>query len=155
MEQMDKIFRGSSKQRARLISTGSTWNPNNQSLTQNQSINNVSTKNLGNSPVTSTKFQTNSMKNVSGMGLSNPNVSGTQQRRSVYQSSQSQIQNVVLWRQFCIYYHYYTVELYTNLPVIRYQLGSIESYGQLLLILAMLVKSKSTYCLSLVSLHNK
>jgi hypothetical protein len=60
--------------------TGSSWNPNNQSLTQqNQSINNVSTKNLGNSPVSqSSKYQANSMKNVSGMGLTNPNISGTQ-----------------------------------------------------------------------------
>jgi len=50
------------------------------------------------------------MKNVPGMGLSsNPNISGTQERRSVYTNSQSQIENVALWRQFCIYYHYYTV----------------------------------------------
>ena len=82
-EQMDKMFHGSSKERARLVSagSGSSWNPNNQSLTQNQnqSINNVSTKNLGNSPVSNnSKYQSSSMKNVPGMGLSNPNVSGTQ-----------------------------------------------------------------------------
>ncbi len=76
---MEKMFQGGSKERTRMISTGSTWNPNNQSLTQNQSVNNVSTKNLGNSPGSqNAKFQTNSMKNVSGMGLTNPNVSGTQ-----------------------------------------------------------------------------
>lgn len=60
-----------------------------------------------------------------------------------------------MWRQFCIYYNYYTVELYSNLNVIRYQLGNVESYGQLLLVLAMMVKYKSTYCLSLLSIHVK
>lgn len=129
---------------------------NNQSVSQNQSITNISANKIGSSPGSGTKFQSNSMKNVSGMGLSsNPNISGTQERRSVYTNSQSQIENVTLWRQFCIYYHYYTVELYTNLPVIRYQLGSIDLYGQLLLVLSMLVKCKSTYSLSLLSLHNK
>ena len=62
-----------------MISTGSTWNPNNQSSTQNQSVNNISAKNLGNSPGSQNpKFQANSMKNVSGMNLNNPNISGTQ-----------------------------------------------------------------------------
>jgi len=93
-----------------LISTGTTLSGNNQSISQNQSITNVSTNKIGNSPGSGTKFQSNSMKNVPGMGLSsNPNVSGTQERRSIYTNSQSQIENVVLWRQFCIYYHYYTV----------------------------------------------
>lgn len=95
------------------------------------------------------------MKNVTGMGLTSPNISGTQERRSIYTNSQSQIENVIMWRQFCVYYHYYTVELYTNLPVIRYQLGSIESYGQLLLILSLMVKEKSLYCLTLISNHSK
>jgi hypothetical protein len=54
-----------------------------------------------------------------------------------------------------MYYHYYTVELYTNLPVIRYQLGSIESYGQLLLILSLMVKEKSLYCMTLISNNSK
>lgn len=47
------------------------------------------------------------------------------------------------------------MELYTNLPVIRYQLGSIESYGQLLLILSLMVREKSLYCLSSISNHSK
>jgi hypothetical protein len=54
-----------------------------------------------------------------------------------------------------MYYHYYTVELYTNLPVIRYQLGSIESYGQLLLILSLMVKEKSLYCMNFISNNSK
>ena len=142
------------------VGTSGSWTPNNQSVNQNQnqSITNVSTKNLGNSPISNTsKYQTNtsSMKTVSGVGLSNPNISGTQERRSVYSNSQTQVDNVIMWRQFCIYYHYYTVELYTNLPVIRYQLGSIESYGQLLLILSLMVKEKSLYCLTMISNHSK
>ncbi len=77
------MFHGSSKERARLVSTGtgSSWNQNNQSGTQNQnqSINNLSTKNLGNSPVSkNSKYQSSSMKNVQGMGLTNPNINGTQ-----------------------------------------------------------------------------
>lgn len=82
---------GSSKERTRMISTGSTgFNANNQSLSQNQSINNISAKNLLNSPGSSTqntKFQANSMKNVSGMNLTSntninisPNISNTQQQ---------------------------------------------------------------------------
>jgi hypothetical protein len=80
---MDKMFHGSSKERARLVSTatGSSWNQNNQpsSQNQNQSINNLSTKNLGSSPVSNnSKYQSNSVKNVPSMGLTNPNISGTQ-----------------------------------------------------------------------------
>ena len=83
---------GSSKERTRMISTGSTggFNANNQSLSQNQSINNISAKNLLNSPGSSTqntKYQANSMKNVSGMNLNSntsinvsPNISNTQQQ---------------------------------------------------------------------------
>lgn len=140
-------------------------NNNNQSLliNQNQSITNIniSSNKLGNSPGSGGKFQSSSLKTVPSSFTSttttntNPNISISQQRRSVYTNSQSQIENVILWRQFCIYYHYYTVELYTNVSVIRHQLGSVDLYGQLLLILSMLVKCKSTYSLSILSLHCK
>jgi hypothetical protein len=39
----------------------------------------LSTKNLGSSPVSNnSKYQSNSVKNVPSMGLTNPNISGTQ-----------------------------------------------------------------------------
>mgnify|MGYP006878031968 CR=1 FL=1 len=67
-----------------MTSTGSTWNPNNISVStqnQNQSINNinVSTKNLGNSPGTGSQANksTKGFSTSNGL-LSNPNISGTQ-----------------------------------------------------------------------------
>lgn len=177
MDQIEKMFRGGSKQRTRMMTMGTTsvnnnMGSNNQSImnqnqsimNQNQSITsiNINSNKLGSSPGSGGgKFQSSSLKTVSLTGFNsnsssnNPNISVSQQRRSVYSNSQSQIQNVMLWRQFCIYYHYYTVELYTNLNVIRQQLGSVDLYGQLLLILSMLVKCKSTYSLSILSLHCK
>ncbi len=114
MQNLEKIV--SQKDRNGRI-TSSGWN----NLNQNTSSNNITSKTnntLTNSPIT-TKYQANSMKNVSGV-----NISGTQKRQT-YSNSQQQIENVIVWRQFCIYYHYYTVQLFTNIYIIKNMLSNI------------------------------
>ena len=58
-------------------------------------------------------------------------------------------------RQFCIFYHYYLVELFVQLNYIKINLGNLELLLKLYYSLALLIKYKSTYCISITSVHYK
>lgn len=61
----------------------------------------------------------------------------------------------MLNRQFCIFYHYYLVELFVQLSYIKLTLGHMELVFRLYHALALLIKYKSTYCISILSIHYK
>ena len=54
-----------------------------------------------------------------------------------------------------MYYHFYFVELFLNFNYIVGVIHKTEILAKLLLSLALLVKNKSTYCLTLVNVHAK
>lgn len=67
----------------------------------------------------------------------------------------TQLESIKEWRQFCVYYHFYCVELMLNYEYISNITKKPEMYGKLLLALAMMVKYKSTFCQTLITLNGK
>jgi len=59
------------------------------------------------------------------------------------------------WRQFLIYYHFFTLEMFTNFSYIQGLLGKSEMFSKLLFSIASLVKNRSTYCLSMIVMQSK
>lgn len=75
--------------------------------------------------------------------------------RKVFSVQSSQMENVSLMRQLCIFYHYYLVELFVQLNYIKLTLGHLELLLRLYYALALLIKYKSTYCISIMNIHYK
>ena len=76
--------------------------------------------------------------------------------RKVFGGGQSQqMDNVLAMRQFCIFYHYYLVELFVQYSYVKMSLGQVEVLLRLYYSLSLLIKYKSTYCISIMSIHYK
>jgi hypothetical protein len=73
----------------------------------------------------------------------------------VFNPQAQQIENAGILRQFCIYYHYYLVELFVQVNFIKLNVGHVELILRLYYTLALLIKYKSTYCISIMSIHYK
>lgn len=76
-------------------------------------------------------------------------------QRKIFNGQTQQVQNAGLLRQFCIYYHYYLVELYVHAGYIKSSVGHVELLYLLYYSLSLLIKYKSTYCISIMSIHYK
>ena len=73
----------------------------------------------------------------------------------MFNGQAQQMENAALLRQFCIYYHYYLVELYVQVGYIKSSIGYTELLYRLFYSLSLLIKYKSTYCISIMSIHYK
>jgi hypothetical protein len=66
-----------------------------------------------------------------------------------------QIEHANILRQFCIFYHFYCVELFIQVNYVKLTMGTIDQYLRLLYVVGLLIKYKSTYSISIMSIHYK
>jgi hypothetical protein len=72
------------------------------------------------------------------------------------QKRPNQIENVIKWHQFLMFYHYNCVELLINYQTIAdFTPTKPETYCRLLLSLSLLIKNRNTLCLSMIANHSK
>lgn len=95
----------------RLISNGNNWSqqqltPSNNAVSNNNSFSNRQI-------VASTSTNQVVKQEV------------TSERKIMVNSPSSQMDHVILMRQFCIFYHYYLVELFVQLNYVKMSLGHL------------------------------
>lgn len=90
-------------------------------------------------------------------GSSNTNSNNPVSSREVYSDEKkaNQLENILIWRKLLIYYHYYCLEIFLSFSTITSLTNKPEGIGKLLLSLALFVKNRSTFCMSIVAIHTK
>ena len=148
-----------------MISANSSSNLSSQYGSQNGKLNPLtpinSSSNTSNtinsfvnlsSPAISPERKRNIFPPPTSQGHSNSN----NRSESAEHKKPNQIEGVIKWRQFLLLYHYYCVENFTNFYSFSTFLPSKqEGYARFLLSLSLLVKNRSTFCLSMIAIHSR
>jgi hypothetical protein len=138
----DPIRGSGSKDRARLLSNPNSWSQ--QQLTPQSGQ-------LGNNSFSNRQI----INSTSTNQVVRQEPLNSDRDRKIFSGQNQQLENVVTMRQFCIFYHYYLVELFVQLNYIKISLGHLELLLRLYYALGLLIKYKSTYCISIMSIQHK